>query len=60
VIFGFAIGNPFGLLVSCGGWMILDSALIAAALVSMALAGLKSIHHDEHGTYSPYAELVSS
>jgi hypothetical protein len=38
IVFSLAIGNPVGLLVSGGGWMILDLVLIAAVLVAFGVA----------------------
>ena len=32
-IFAYRFGNPIGLLVSGGGWMILDAILAGAALI---------------------------
>jgi hypothetical protein len=40
-MFGLIVrGNPIGLLASFGGWMILDSALLAAVVLSNALPQL--------------------
>jgi hypothetical protein len=37
-VFGLIVrGNPIGLLTSIGGWMILDSALLAAVVLSNVL-----------------------
>ncbi len=37
MVFAVTVGNPIGLLASGGGWIILDTALFAAVLVSVGI-----------------------